>query len=441
MKKLFFGFIFSLLGFTLLAQTPVPVPVGETKWQANSRDTLHQLTLEAVGEWVKDSAGISVGGDNIYNTDGTLADGRRATLEDDGDFAIDYFGGQEAFLVTDGEGVSFFSPNGLSSIEVSDNYFKLLSESGVIMETDNARLWITADTVLLLPNSGNAPVLALREAAANGTSSISFSVADNNLANSFAYEFVDFDDPVTNGALVHTGGGAIEISKINLTSMVSNTLPVGNGGTGATTLTTGALLQGNGTSAVSALALGTANQLVGMNSGASGNEYKTLALGTTAQSNDLGIVHAANSITLHIPNASATARGVITAGTQTIGGRKDMTGLTTNFASTHSSIHIVGTPQNAHTTFNSNQTLSNAYNTIKCDCTSGAVTLTAPANSSTTRGFTYTVVKTDATSNPCIFDLNGSNTFTDGSTQKVLLGQNTRLVVSLGETTNDSFYQ
>jgi len=70
------------------------------------------------------------------------------------------------------------------------------------------------------------------------------------------------------------------------------------------------------------LALGTANQLLGMNSGATANEYKTLSLGTTAQSNDLGIVHAANSITVHVPDASATVRGVLTTGAQTIAGIK-----------------------------------------------------------------------------------------------------------------------
>ena len=52
----------------------------------------------------------------------------------------------------------------------------------------------------------------------------------------------------TSGSL--TLGGTL--SGVSLTSQVTGTLPVGNGGTGATSLTSGYLVKGNGTSAVSA---------------------------------------------------------------------------------------------------------------------------------------------------------------------------------------------
>lgn len=49
---------------------------------------------------------------------------------------------------------------------------------------------------------------------------------------------------------------------------------------------------------------------------------QTFAVGTTAQTNDIGWVSATSTHTLHIPNASASDRGVITTGAQTIGGVK-----------------------------------------------------------------------------------------------------------------------
>lgn len=98
------------------------------------------------------------------------------------------------------------------------------------------------------------------------------------------------------------------------------TVAVARGGTGATTLTQSALLIGNGTSAISALALGTANQIVGMNAAATANEYKSFALGTTGS--DVNFAYSAGTITLHIPDASGTARGLLTISSQSIKGVK-----------------------------------------------------------------------------------------------------------------------
>ena len=68
------------------------------------------------------------------------------------------------------------------------------------------------------------------------------------------------------------------------------------------------------------LALGTANQVLGMTNAATDQEYKTLSVGTTGT--DFAIAHAANSVAFNLPDASATARGVITTGVQTIAGVK-----------------------------------------------------------------------------------------------------------------------
>lgn len=150
---------------------------------------------------------------------------------------------------------------------------------------------------------------------------------------------------VNNEPVVRAAAAFKSICYADLTNL-SGTVPVTKGGTGlvagtsggvpyfsATTtmassgaLTAAAIVLGGGAGASpTSLALGTANQLLGMTNAATGHEYKTLALGTTAQSNDLGIVHAANSVTVHIPSASITDRGVVTAAAQSFLGIKSWT--------------------------------------------------------------------------------------------------------------------
>jgi hypothetical protein len=68
------------------------------------------------------------------------------------------------------------------------------------------------------------------------------------------------------------------------------------------------------------LTYGTANQVSGMNSGATGPEFKTLATGTSGT--NFAIAHTANTVTFNLPNASATATGKVSTGTQTFAGNK-----------------------------------------------------------------------------------------------------------------------
>jgi hypothetical protein len=63
--------------------------------------------------------------------------------------------------------------------------------------------------------------------------------------------------PIANG-----GTGTTSTTFANLTTNVTGTLPVGNGGTGATTLTANNVLLGNGTSAPLFVAPGTAGNLL-----------------------------------------------------------------------------------------------------------------------------------------------------------------------------------
>ena len=77
---------------------------------------------------------------------------------------------------------------------------------------------------------------------------------------------------------------------------------------------------------ITKLAKGTANQLIGANSGATANEFKSLAVGTSGT--DFAIAHSANTVTYNLPDAGASARGAITTGTQTLAGAKTFSGVT-----------------------------------------------------------------------------------------------------------------
>lgn len=103
-----------------------------------------------------------------------------------------------------------------------------------------------------------------------------------------------FTGTLTVGSLsgvVKASAGLFSASSVNLTSEITGTLPVGNGGTGLASL-------------------GTANQLLGVNAGASANEYKTLS-GT---SNQVTVTHGVGTITLATPQSIATASSPTFAG-------------------------------------------------------------------------------------------------------------------------------
>ncbi len=121
-------------------------------------------------------------------------------------------------------------------------------------------------------------------------------------------------------------GSTIDVAHggTGLVSGTSGGIPYFSGATTITSsgaLTSNALVLGGGAGATPAsLALGTANQILGMNSGATAHEYKTLAVGTAGT--DFAIANTANTVTFNLPDASGTNRGVITTGTQSFAGQK-----------------------------------------------------------------------------------------------------------------------
>ena len=124
--------------------------------------------------------------------------------------------------------------------------------------------------------------------------------------------------PGTNGQVVSSGGaGALPIYRdivgvanetdvvvgpTTITVGIVDPLIVAKGGTGAATFTANAVLKGNGTGAILAQALGTANQVLGMNAGATDQEYKSL-VGTA---NQVIVTHGVGSVTFSTPQNTHT---------------------------------------------------------------------------------------------------------------------------------------
>ncbi len=109
-----------------------------------------------------------------------------------------------------------------------------------------------ADGKLFYKDSANAvQVIAWKivPATAGGTGQTSYAIGDLLYANTTT-TLAKLADVATGNALISGGiGVAPSYGKIGLTTHVSGTLPVANGGTGLTTLTAGYIPYGNGTSA------------------------------------------------------------------------------------------------------------------------------------------------------------------------------------------------
>jgi hypothetical protein len=83
---------------------------------------------------------------------------------------------------------------------------------------------------------------------------------------------------------------------VSLTADVSGTLPVTNGGTGLTSITSNNLIYGNGTSAVSLLAPGTTTGMFLRNTAAGAPSWSTLVLPNAATTGDILYASSSNTI-------------------------------------------------------------------------------------------------------------------------------------------------
>ena len=118
--------------------------------------------------------------------------------------------------------------------------------------------------------------------AANGGTGQSVYAVGDVLYASTTTALAKLPDVATGNVLISGGvGAAPSYGKVGLTTHVSGTLPVANGGTGATTLTANAVLIGAGTSAVTSVAPGTSGNVLTSNGTAWASTAPVTSFGTS----------------------------------------------------------------------------------------------------------------------------------------------------------------
>jgi len=169
--------------------------------------------------------------------------------------------------------------------QVTAQDLDLISDSGTIdIDLDSESLTVTGGEGIDTSATGTTLTIAGEDATTSNKGVASFS-SDN-----FA---------VSSGAVTIKSGG------VDLAAEVTGTLPVANGGTGATSLTDGGVLLGSGTGAVTATSVLTNGQLL-IGDGTSDPTVATLSEGS-----NVSITNGAGSITIAATDTNTT----YTAGT------------------------------------------------------------------------------------------------------------------------------
>jgi hypothetical protein len=245
----------------------------------------------------------------VYNPDGTLA--AAAT------FRVSKIT-KNGVLIS--QGPFTYTADGSGAIS-----FSIVRGATVFLYSTVAPFNVTGGVAVTVPNASSAALESLATVAAVPTAGLTVqtSTGPTTLNNK-------------EGTLWFTSGlkateTAPGVAKIEIDTASSTIVP----GTRTITTTNPLRIDGGASADFSAnrvlsinglAGLGTANQITGMNSGATAFEYKSLASGTSGS--DFNIAHSANTITFHLPDASESNRGALTTGAQTIGGNKTFTAIT-----------------------------------------------------------------------------------------------------------------
>ena len=185
-------------------------------------------------------------------------------------------------------------------------------------------------------------------------------------------------------------------------SNVTGTVPTVQGGTGLTTLPVDNVLLGNGTATPNFVApgstnnvltsngttwvsqapannlpaIGTAGQMLGV-SPTNTLEYKTLSTGTSGT--DFNLDNSTGSLVFNLPDASTTARGLITTGSQTLAGQKTF----------NDTITLSTAPEFSGTPSNSDDLTNKNYVDTKVNAMAAGLTWQAPVATFSDLATTY----------------------------------------------------
>lgn len=266
-----------------------------------------------------------------------------------------------------------------------------------------------------LPNA-NATILtdnAAVTAAQGGTGNTSYAIGDIIYASG-ATALSKLADIATGNVLLSGGvTTAPAYGKVGLTTHVTGTLPVSNGGTGVA-------------------AVGADVTLLGSNGSA--NIYYTPA--RTNVSGAIAWTRSGSTLNLNLPDADASFPGLVSTGTQTLAGAKTfsgpvtVTGLATasnGFASTSTasvaSVNAKGVIDGDYVTTTTGITLDHTNNFIEVGTLTADITIALPACNATRDGWEYTFLKSGTDAFGLIIDPNAAETFFDGASTKTLYSQ------------------
>ena len=197
---------------------------------------------------------------------------------------------------------------------------------------------------------------------------------------------------------VIVSGSSAELSALSL----DTALPVGSGGTGASTLTDGGVLLGSGTGAITALGQATNGQLV---IGSTGGDP---VLGTITGGSNISVTNGAGSITI-------AATGLGSGTVQSVGGQGSVNGITlTGTVTTSGSITLGGTLANVANSQLSNSSIHIGDTSIALGATGSSVDGLTLTDAVVTGSFSGSF--SGVTNLPDLTDGNGIADFTyDGS--------------------------
>ena len=233
--------------------------------------------------------------------------------------------------------------------------------------------------------------------------------------------------------LTYTGG---PITSSGTITLASGTLDEPFGGTGNSSYTLGDMLWASSTTALSKLGLGGDNTHMASNGTAP--YWATWAIGTTNAA--IGISRSGSVETLNLPDASATFRGTVSTGTQTMAGNKTWSGTSTftGLATTNGGIlansvsssvaaaNIQGVMSSAVSAITATATLDHTSNYVSV-APAAATTISLPSCTSTISGWEYTIHRTNANAFAVIIDPASTEAFIGGGTTKLLYGLDTQV--------------